>query len=113
MHLRVNGTTIEISLDEQPPNFPDTLQIDICNAVVHLKKNKEDIKPSILVVSCNSSSAVSLQLEELSPDTNYTVLAEVPLCINGADLTCNLTTNSMQFVTDSRMSKCNINYYYG
>ena len=111
MHLRVNGTTVEILLDEQPPNFPDALQIDICNAVVHLMKNTEDIKPSIVVVSCNSSSAVSLQLEELSPDTNYTVFAEVPLCINGTDLTCNLTTNTMQFITDSN-SKCN-NYYYG
>ena len=109
MHLRVNGETVEISLDEQPPNFPDALQMDICDATLHLMKNAEDVQPHTVLDPCNSSS-VSLHLEKLSPDTNYTVFAEVPLRINGTNLTCNLTTNSTQLITDSRVSKCN-NYY--
>ena len=105
MHLRVNGETVEISLDEQPPNFPDALQIDICNAMVHLVKNT-DIKPHTMLESCNPSYSVVLQLEELSPDTSYTVFADIPLRIDGTTLTCALTTSSAELFTGSSSSSC-------
>ena len=106
MHLRVNDTTVEISHDELQPNFPDALQIDVCNATLHLMKNAEDVQPHTVLDSCNSSS-VSLQLKDLSPDTNSIVFARIVLRIIGTDLTCNLTTNSAQLVSDPDSSGTN------
>ena len=97
MHLRVNDTTVEVSHDELPQNFPDALQIDICNTTLHFM-NDEDVRPTTMVVRCNPQENLLLQMiNDPSPGTNTIVFAKVPIHINGTDFTCNLrSTNSVE-----------------
>ena len=95
VHLRVNDTTVEVSHVELPQNFPDALQIAICNATLHYE---EDVQPNTTVVPCNPlENLVLFQLNDRGPGTMF---ANVPIHINGTDLTCNVTTNRVELSTD-------------